>query len=90
VAVLMRDALLHIPLYAAYGAIMWLCFWAFTPLVAAAVAGGIIGFIRDVTQAQAKHDNDIRAGWNAFMWPRQKQAEVFVPIFVLVVISKLF
>jgi phosphate/sulfate permease len=81
----MRDALLHIPLYAAYGAIMWLCFWAFPPLAAAAVAGGIIGFIREVTQAQAKHNNDILTGWNVFAWSRKKQAETFIPVSVLLV-----
>jgi hypothetical protein len=83
----MRDTLLHIPLYAAYGLVMLGCFTVLPPWFAAALAGWFVGFIRDVTQVQAKYGNDIRTGWNFRKWSRQKQQEVFAPLWALLALA---
>lgn len=58
-----RDALLHIPLFAAYAGAAYVVARWLDPVLAAAVIGVLMGYLREVTQAQAKHDNRIWTGW---------------------------
>jgi len=60
------DAHFHIPLFAAYGAAAWLSIVLLPPLIASACIAFLVGYIREVTQVQQKHyDNVIFYGWFA-------------------------
>lgn len=59
----LRDAFLHIPLFAAYAVVVYAALKLAPPVLAAVLAGVFIGYIREVTQAQHKYDNRIWTGW---------------------------
>lgn len=59
------DAHFHILLFAAYGAVAWLAIVLLPPLIAAACIAFLVGYVREVTQVQQKHfDNVIFYGWS--------------------------
>jgi hypothetical protein len=58
------DAHFHIPLFAAYGAVAWSAIVLLPPVIAIACVAFFVGYVREVTQVQQKHfDNVIFYGW---------------------------
>jgi hypothetical protein len=80
----MRDTLLHIPLFAAFGVIVnLLCGLPLDPS-SIALSGSFVGFIRELTQAQTRADNNFLTCWDFRNWSSAKQFETFAPMAVLV------